>query len=217
MQALVIATHNRHKTEEIRAILGPYFSEISDLNDHSDIPPADETQLDSLNQRIAAIDGLAHANPLWLGRLLANDHVIARAIVTNSSAEMTKVEELLAQGADFETVAAEKSIDPSRERGGLLPPITRGAHRLARLAFVTPVGDLGGPIEEQGRYMLIRVEERPRPRDGNWAEVGTAVERSLDQRPVDPMEWLQWEEAMYARYGVDTKPFLDLVGEPTER
>ena len=43
MQALVIATHNRHKTEEIRAILGPYFSEISDLNDHSDIPPADET------------------------------------------------------------------------------------------------------------------------------------------------------------------------------
>lgn len=43
MQALVIATHNRHKTEEIRAILGPYFSEISDLGDHPQIPPADET------------------------------------------------------------------------------------------------------------------------------------------------------------------------------
>lgn len=149
--------------------------------------------------------------------LLATDHVIARAIVTDSAAEMTRVEELLAQGADFETVAAEKSVDPSRARGGLLPPITRGEHRLSRLAFVTRVGDLGGPIEEQGRFMLIRVEERPRPVDGNWAEVGAAVERSLDRRPVDPMEWLQWEEAMYARYGVDTQPFLDLVGEPTSR
>lgn len=149
--------------------------------------------------------------------LLANDHVIARAIVTNSRAEMADVEALLKQGADFETVASEKSIDPSRERGGLLPPITRGEHSLARLAFVTQVGELGGPIEEQGRFMLIRVDERPRSKEGNWAEVGPAVERSLDRRPIDPMEWLQWEEAMYARYGVDTKPFLDLVGEPTER
>ncbi len=43
MQALVIATHNQHKTEEIRDILGAYFSEITDLNDHPEIPPADET------------------------------------------------------------------------------------------------------------------------------------------------------------------------------
>jgi len=43
MQALVIATHNQHKTEEIRQILGSYFSEISDLTTHPDIPPADET------------------------------------------------------------------------------------------------------------------------------------------------------------------------------
>lgn len=43
MQALVIATHNQHKTEEIRAILGRYFSEILDLTDHPQIPPADET------------------------------------------------------------------------------------------------------------------------------------------------------------------------------
>ena len=43
MQALVIATHNQHKTEEIRAILGPYFSEIKDLTSYPEIPPADET------------------------------------------------------------------------------------------------------------------------------------------------------------------------------
>ena len=43
MQALVIATHNQHKTEEIREILGPYFSQIADLTEHPEIPPADET------------------------------------------------------------------------------------------------------------------------------------------------------------------------------
>lgn len=43
MQSLVIATHNAHKTEEIRAILGTYFSEIADLTSHPQIPPADET------------------------------------------------------------------------------------------------------------------------------------------------------------------------------
>ena len=43
MQALVIATHNQHKTEEIREILGPYFSQITDLTEHPEIPPADET------------------------------------------------------------------------------------------------------------------------------------------------------------------------------
>ena len=43
MQALVIATHNQHKTEEIRAILAPYFSGVTDLTDYLEIPPADET------------------------------------------------------------------------------------------------------------------------------------------------------------------------------
>ncbi|MGI9243432.1 MAG: non-canonical purine NTP pyrophosphatase, partial [Verrucomicrobiales bacterium] len=40
---LVIATHNAHKTEEIRAILGAHFGEILDLSSYPDIPPADET------------------------------------------------------------------------------------------------------------------------------------------------------------------------------
>ena len=40
---LVIATHNQHKTEEIRAILGDYYAEIVDLCRFPDIPPADET------------------------------------------------------------------------------------------------------------------------------------------------------------------------------
>ncbi|MCL4108410.1 UNVERIFIED_CONTAM: hypothetical protein GTU68_046103 [Idotea baltica] len=40
---LVIATHNAHKTEEIREILGSFFEEITDLSAFPDIPDADET------------------------------------------------------------------------------------------------------------------------------------------------------------------------------
>lgn len=43
MKRLTIATHNAHKTGEIRAILGAHFDGIDDLSAHPDIPAADET------------------------------------------------------------------------------------------------------------------------------------------------------------------------------
>lgn len=39
---LVVATHNSHKTEEIREIVGSFFEEILDLNDFPEIPEAVE-------------------------------------------------------------------------------------------------------------------------------------------------------------------------------
>ncbi len=56
MQALVIATHNAHKTEEIADILGGYFSDVRDLSAYPDIPPADETgDTFEANARIKAL------------------------------------------------------------------------------------------------------------------------------------------------------------------
>ena len=147
--------------------------------------------------------------------LLETDHVWARAIVVDDKATLDEVEKELAAGRSFEELAKEKSSDPSAERGGLLPPIVRSADSVvSRLAFATPVGERGGPIEDSGRYMLIEIVERPAPVRGNWIQIGGAVEASLDARPVDPIEWLQWERAMYDRYEVDTRPFLRMVGEP---
>lgn len=39
---LVVATHNSHKTDEIREIVGHYFDEVVDLTSFPDIPPAVE-------------------------------------------------------------------------------------------------------------------------------------------------------------------------------
>ena len=40
---LVVATHNTHKTDEIRQIVGSYFEEVVDLTSYPDIAPAEET------------------------------------------------------------------------------------------------------------------------------------------------------------------------------
>lgn len=42
-EALLIATHNSHKTAEMREILGDLFSEIEDLSSFPDLTPPEET------------------------------------------------------------------------------------------------------------------------------------------------------------------------------
>ena len=42
-ETLVVATHNSHKTEEIRELVGSFFDHVVDLTDYPEIPPADET------------------------------------------------------------------------------------------------------------------------------------------------------------------------------
>ncbi len=40
---LIIATHNAHKTEEIREMIGESFDKVEDLSSYPEIPAADET------------------------------------------------------------------------------------------------------------------------------------------------------------------------------
>jgi peptidyl-prolyl cis-trans isomerase C len=138
----------------------------------------------------------------------------ARVIVTDSEESMAEVTAALAAGGDFEELAREHSLEESATEGGLLPPIVRSETVLSRLAFLTDLGEIGGPVAEQGRFLLIRVEGRPEPQLGLWDEVGPAVEASLVANPVKDPEYWQWKAAMGKRYEVDFRPLLDLVGEP---
>jgi len=56
MQSLVIATHNHHKTGEIRAILGDRFPDIGDLTGLPEFVPPEETGITfEANARIKAL------------------------------------------------------------------------------------------------------------------------------------------------------------------
>ena len=71
MSALLVATHNTHKTEEIAAILAGFFDEVSDLTAHTDIPPAVEDG-DTFEVN-AAIKALAASEVLPDAMILADD------------------------------------------------------------------------------------------------------------------------------------------------
>jgi hypothetical protein len=145
---------------------------------------------------------------------LESETVQAKMIVVASRADADKVEAGLAMGRDFGVLAGELSQDPSGQEGGYIPPIVRSAAAISRLAFATPIGQVGGPLVENGRHIYLQVQSVKAAEPGNWSELGPKVEVSLQTLPIEDLEFLQWQAMVSARYEVDTSPLLRWVGEP---
>jgi XTP/dITP diphosphohydrolase len=70
MKRLIIATHNSHKTDEIRVILREFFDQIEDLSAYPAIPAADETGVTfEANATIKAIEVLSDDSGLEVDAL----------------------------------------------------------------------------------------------------------------------------------------------------
>ena len=145
---------------------------------------------------------------------MTHERAQARVIVTESRKEIDAIAEEVRGGADFGALARERSVDSSGPEGGRMPPILRSQSVLSRLAFDTAVGELGGPIQERGRWLLLLVERFDQPLTGPWSVVGAEVERSLDELPMSNLEFLQWMTETRAAVGVDYGPLFELIGEP---
>lgn len=120
----------------------------------------------------------------------------------------------LARGEEFSSLARAHSQDASSAEGGRVPAILRNTSALSRLAFHTEPGEVGGPLDQGGRWLFVQVLQRHQPQRGPWSRMGPLVERSLAAEPISDPEYWQWKEAMLDRYEVDTGPLLELVGEP---
>ena len=147
---------------------------------------------------------------------LESERVAVRMIVVKDKDEADFVQAAVARGEDFAEVAKKHSIDPSSAEGGLIPPVVRSQASISRLAFTTEVGEVGGPLFERGRWIFLAIEGRLPARSGGWEVLGPEIEASLVQRPLDELEFLQWQANLTARYEVDTTPFLELLGEPSD-
>lgn len=126
----------------------------------------------------------------------------------------------LAAGTPFDEVARQHGLPEDAAGGGLRMTIARNEESdLARLAFVTPLGEVGGPIVRDSHYLLVRPVGEPKPLEGPWSEIAEAVEASLAADPLDAspvqQEYAQWRAAMVRRYPVDLMPFIDLVRAAT--
>ncbi len=143
--------------------------------------------------------------------LLASERAEVRVIVLDSRPAVEETQAALAKGTDFGDIARDKSLHESKEAGGRVPPVVRSDSGLARLAFATAVGSVGGPIFENGSYLLIEVTGRPEPVEGGWSAVGPAVEASLLAQPIEDPEYWQWKHAMQETYVVDLSPLRELL------
>ncbi|MEZ5978136.1 MAG: peptidylprolyl isomerase [Planctomycetota bacterium] len=129
---------------------------------------------------------------------------------------LDRVRERFAAGEDFGALASELSRDPTGRDGGLVPYVVRSERsRLARLAFRTDVGTLGGPIDvgEDGLKLLLLVEAVRQPVLGDWSTVRGAVESSLADHEVTEEEYLQWQLVAERAVPVDLSPISQLIGE----
>ena len=110
----------------------------------------------------------------------------------------------LEAGEDFVALVRELSVDDSRSSDGLVPFLVDDARSpLARIAFLTEPGTVGGPVRVAGHALLVRVEEARAPLEGPWSEVGDAVEASLALHPLRDSEFLPWKLAMRRSHAVD--------------
>jgi hypothetical protein len=165
-------------------------------------------------ERQATLDLLAsRCVRAWL---FESERAEVRVVVAASRADADLVEAGLVQGVDFSELARRHSADPSAAEGGRIAPVVRSRAAISRLAFTTRVGEVGGPVEEGGRFLFLVVDARKQPVEGGWAQLGPLVEQDLTTRAIEDHEFVQWKAAMVERYEIDTTPFLELAGEPLD-
>jgi hypothetical protein len=147
--------------------------------------------------------------------MIGQERTELKVIVLRSKAEIEAAQARVEAGEGFEVVARELSVDPSSGFGGHIPPVLRNGTPLSALAFATPVGSIGGPLDMEGRWLILRVEARLDPVVGDWAAVGESVLASLRDQPLADAEYWQWKTEMRERYNRDLAPFFELVSEPS--
>ena len=104
-----------------------------------------------------------------------------RVIVVASYAKAATVAEKLRQGEAFDQLAIEWSIDPSRDRGGLLETLSTAdpAYPTALRDAIDALqpGELTNPVLLGDRYLLALLEERIPAQDMTFLEARPVVER----------------------------------------
>jgi hypothetical protein len=121
-----------------------------------------------------------------------------------------KVQAELARGGAFAQIAARLEEQGEGEVSRLLI-VPSGRSALARVAFATEIGSVGGPIEESSRFLMLLVEERLPAQQGSWKELREEIDRSLKERPVADPEYWQWKAEMQQRYAIELTPFRHIL------
>lgn len=110
------------------------------------------------------------------------DEIRASHILVTEEAEATAIKAELDGGADFATIAKEKSIDPGAANGGDLGFFSKGmmVAPFEEAAFaLTEVGQVSAPVQSQFGWHIIRLEEKRASTPPSFEEVAGQLQQQL--------------------------------------
>jgi peptidyl-prolyl cis-trans isomerase C len=112
------------------------------------------------------------------------EEVRARHILVESEDEAKAILEQLKGGADFATVAKEKSKDPGAAEGGDLGYFTKDqmVPEFADVAFKMYPGQLSNPVKTQFGWHVIKVEDKRTRQPPEFEKVKDQIEAYLARK-----------------------------------
>ena len=130
-------------------------------------------------------------------------------IMVKELAKAGELQKKLQKGANFETLAKENSIDPSRAIGGILPPLPADMdYPVVKDALKLGVGEVSEVeetvISDQTLYRIVKLVEILEPIRGTYGELATQVRANLDAQPMlFPDVIRYWRDSLEERYDLE--------------
>jgi peptidyl-prolyl cis-trans isomerase C len=150
-----------------------------------------ETMLQSVGKSAVNDKSMKEVYDEAVKQMGSEEEVRARHILVATEDEAKKILADLKKGANFETVAKEKSKDPgAAAQGGDLGYFTKDqmVSEFAEVAFKLPKGQLSDPVKTQFGWHIIRVEDKrsksPPPFEQVKDQVETYVQRKAQAEYV---------------------------------
>ena len=137
------------------------------------------------SEKVAAAvteDAVKAAYDAFVAGFKPEDEIRARHILVASEADALAIKAELDAGAIFETLAKEKSMDPSgTQNGGDLGFFTRGmmVKPFEDAAFALEVGQVSAPIQTQFGWHVIKVEEKKATAPPALADVAPQIQQEI--------------------------------------
>jgi peptidyl-prolyl cis-trans isomerase C len=146
------------------------------------------------------------------------EEVHARHILVSSEQEAKDIIDQLKKGADFATLAKDKTIDPSgKSNGGDLGYFTKQdmVPEFANAAFAMKPGDFSQtPVHTQFGWHVIKVEDKRAGKAGTYEQVAPELQNQMVQQIVAAKLQELRGQAKVETYGPDGKALATAAPAP---
>lgn len=166
----------------------------------------EEALLEKMISEKITDDALQARYKKTVGNFPTTEEVRARHILVKTEAEADAIIKDLAGGADFAKIAAEKSIGPSKTRGGdldyfgkgqMVPPFEKAAFALAKGEFTQKA------VKSPFGWHVIKVEDKRQSKPPSFEESRSKLGQELSQEIAQQLVKDLTEKAKVQRFEAD--------------